>query len=113
MKIGWISVDGLLGFYISFGVETGKGGIYMKKMEEKILENYLPLIKKEVAKFESSTISRDELMSEAYYIMIRAMKAGRHELPGFPAYIKKSIDLGLLRYVLREKKKRWGYEINR
>ncbi len=85
----------------------------MKKMEEKILEDYLPLIKKEVAKFESSTISRDELISEAYYIMIRAIKGGRHKLPGFPGYIKKSIDLGLLRYVLREKKRRWKYEKGR
>ncbi len=74
--------------------------------KEKLIRDFLPLIRKEVSKYRSSGISQDELLSEAYYIMARAIKMGRHKLPGFPAYIKKSIHLGLLRYVLKERK-RW------
>ena len=81
----------------------------MKEEMERVIKDYTPLIKKEVKRFEDSYISHDELMSEAYYIVMNAVKRGRHRLPGFPAYIKKSISLGLLRYVLREKKRRWFF----
>ncbi len=75
--------------------------------KDEIVKRYLPLIKKEVKAFASLDITEDELLSEAYYIMARAIRQGRHTSETFPAYIKKSLRLGLLRYILRERKRRW------
>ena len=79
----------------------------MKKDENEIVKRYMPLIKKEVKAFASLDITEDELISEAYYIMARAIRQGRHNSETFPAYIKKTLKLGLLRYILRERKRRW------
>ncbi len=79
----------------------------MKKDEmNELVKRYEPLMKKEASRFASSQITYDELMSEAYYIMAWAIKRKRHRLKGFPSYIKKSLHLGLLRYVIRERKRR-------
>lgn len=83
----------------------------MNDRKNKLLKDYLPLINKEVARFsKTSDISRDELLSEAYFIFARAIYKGKDRMPGFPLYIKKSIHFGLLRYVIRERKRRKRYE---
>ena len=82
----------------------------MKNRKDKLLRDYLPLINKEVARFRTSKIPRDELLSEAYYIFTRALYKGKDHMPGFPLYIKKSIHFGLLRYVIKERKRREKYE---
>ena len=81
--------------------------------KEKMVYKYLPLIKKEVYQFKDTYISKDELESEAYFIFAKALKEERQKKKTFPSYIKKSIHLGLLRYVIRERKLRERFQNER